>query len=108
MNILRTVVVVLLLVMLLLFSLNNWNPIEVKIWEGLILETKLPALLLVSFLLGLLPMWLLSKAGKWRLNRRINLLENSVRANTPSPPLATTSQLEAANPPPASPESQTP
>ena len=107
MHIVRTIVWVLLLVALLLFSLGNWNPVEIKIWEGLILETKLPALVFVSFLLGLLPMWLLSKAGKWRLNRRINLLENSVRANTPSPPLATSTQLETATPPPA-PESQTP
>ena len=56
MQIIRTAVWVLLLVALLLFSLNNWNPVEVKIWEGLILETKLPALVLLSFLLGLLPM----------------------------------------------------
>lgn len=98
MQIIRTAVWVLLLVALLLFSLNNWNPVEVKIWEGLILETKLPALVLLSFLLGLLPMWLLSKAGKWRLTRRISALENSVRANTPTPPLATTTQLEAAAP----------
>jgi hypothetical protein len=107
MQIIRTVIWVLLFVALVLFSLGNWAPVEIKIWEGLILETKLPALVLVSFLLGLLPMWLLSKAGKWRLNRRINLLENSVRANTPSPPVATSTQLEAATPPPA-PESQTP
>lgn len=107
MQIVRTAVWVLLLVALLLFSLNNWNPVEVKIWEGLILETRLPALVLVSFLLGLTPMWLLSKAGKWRLTRRINALENSVRANTPSPPLATTTQLDAASPAAAS-ESQKP
>ena len=107
MQIVRTIVLVLLLVVLLLFSLNNWNPIEVKIWEGLILETKLPALVMAAFLLGLVPMWLLAKAGKWRLTRRIGALENSVRANTPTPPLATTSQLEAASPAPL-PESQTP
>jgi lipopolysaccharide assembly protein A len=107
MQIVRTAIWVLLLVALVMFSLGNWSPVEIKIWEGLILETKLPALVLASFLLGLLPMWLLSKAGKWRLNRRINLLENSVRANTPSPPLATTTQLAEATPPKA-PESQTP
>ena len=106
MQIVRTITWGILLVVLLLFSLNNWRPVEVKIWEGLILETKLPALVLVSFLLGLLPMWLLSKAGKWRLTRRINALENSVRANTPSPPVATATQLEAASPP--APESTLP
>ena len=106
MQVVRTIVWVLLLIVLLLFSLNNWNPVDVKIWEGLILQTKLPALVLVAFLLGLLPMWLLSKAGKWRLTRRINALENSVRANTPSPPVATATQLEAASPP--APESTLP
>ena len=99
MQIIRTIVWVLVVVALGLFSLNNWVPVEIKIWEGLILETKLPALVFTAFLLGLLPMWLLAKTGKWRLNRRINVLENSVRANAaPPPPLATTTQLEAASP----------
>lgn len=96
MQIIRTIVWVLVVVALGLFSLNNWNPVEVKIWDSLILETKLPALVMASFLLGLAPMWLLAKAGKWRMNRRINALENSVRANASAPPLATSSQLEAA------------
>ncbi len=98
MQVIRTVVWVVLIGALLLFSLNNWNPVEVKIWEGLILETKLPALVLASFLLGLLPMWLLSKAGKWRLTRRINALENTVRATSTPPPLATATQLETQTP----------
>jgi putative membrane protein len=103
MQIIRTVVWVVVLIALLLFSINNWTTIEVKIWEGLLLETKLPVLVAISFLLGLIPMWLLHKAGKWRLNRRINALENTVKATstTPAPPLATSTQLEAAaNPEP--------
>ncbi len=96
MQVVRTIVWVLLIVVLLLFSFNNWQPVDVKIWEGLVLETKLPALVLVSFLLGLVPMWLLSKAGKWRLNRKINALEKTVQATTaPPPPIATSSQLDA-------------
>jgi uncharacterized membrane protein len=98
MRILRTIVWVVLAIALLLFSINNWTTVQVKIWEGLLLETKLPALVIISFLLGLVPMWLAYKAGRWRLHRRINALENTVRATTPSPPLATTTQLEAANP----------
>jgi lipopolysaccharide assembly protein A len=99
-QIVRTVVWVFLAVALLLFSFNNWTPVSIKIWEGLVLETKLPALVILSFLLGLLPMWLLSKAGKWRLTRRINALENTVKANAvpaPAPPIATSSQLQAAS-----------
>ena len=109
MQIIRTIVWVLVVVALGLFSLNNWNPVEIKIWDSLILETKLPALVMASFLLGLAPMWLLAKAGKWRMSRRINALENSVRANAAAPPLATSSQLEAATPatPVVPPESPT-
>ena len=96
MQIVRTVVWVVLVIALLLFSFNNWHPVDIKIWEGLILETKLPALVFVSFLLGLGPMWLLSKAGRWRLNRRINALENTVRATATPPLTGTSTQLEAA------------
>lgn len=97
MQIIRTVIWVLVLVALGLFTLNNWQPVEVKLWEGIILETKLPALVIVSFLMGFLPMWLLHKGVRWRLNRRIGLMENTVKASTmgnPSP-IATSTQLDA-------------
>ena len=81
------------LIALLVFSLNNWSTVEVKIWEGLIWETRLPALVVLSFLLGLVPMWLLHVAGRWRLKRRINVLEAVARQ--PSAALTTT-QLDAA------------
>ena len=87
MQIIRTIVWVILLIALLLFSINNWQDVEVKIWEGLILQTKLPALVVVSFLLGLAPMWLLHKTAAWRLRRRIGTLENSVRAASVSVPV---------------------
>ena len=105
MQIVRTIVWVLVLVALLLFSLNNWETVEVKIWEGLILETKKPVLVIASFLLGLLPMWLLHKGTKWRFNRRISALENSVRSATVSTPSAftTSTQLDAAAADPQSP-----
>ena len=97
MQIIRTVIWVLVLVALGLFTINNWQPVEVKLWEGIILETKLPALLIVSFLMGFLPMWLLHKGVRWRLNRRIGLMENTVKASSMGnpAPVATTTQLEA-------------
>jgi hypothetical protein len=52
-----------------------------------VLETKIPALVIVSVLLGLLPMWLLHQGSKWRLHRRISSLETAHRtaaANTPT------------------------
>ena len=81
MKIVRTVIWVLLLVALVVFSVNNWNPVEVKIWEGLVLETKIPALVVIAFLIGLVPMWLLHRATRWNNERRIASLENAARAS---------------------------
>ena len=91
MQIIRTIVWVLLLVVLLIFSINNWNPVEVKIWEGLVLETKIPALVVISFLVGLIPMWLLHRGKVFYLNRRIGSLETATRtaAVTPVAPAPT-------------------
>jgi len=75
MQIVRTIVWVLLLVGLSIFAINNWTPVEVKIWEGLVLETKVPALVIGAFLLGLMPMWLLHRGTSWRMKRRITSLE---------------------------------
>ena len=81
MQIVRTIVWVLILVALLAFSFFNWDPVEVTLWEILILETKVPALVSVSFLLGLIPMWAYHRSVKWSLNRRIRSLENAARSN---------------------------
>jgi uncharacterized integral membrane protein len=76
----RMIVWTLLLVALVAFSVTNWQPVEVKIWDNLILETKLPALVVGSFLLGLLPMWLIHRGVRWRLHRRIAGLESAHRS----------------------------
>jgi uncharacterized integral membrane protein len=98
MQIVRTIVWVLLLVILLLFSINNWTTVQVKIWEDLILETKLPALVVISFLLGLVPMWLAYLAGKWRYRRRIAMLENNVRTTAVAPPPPATAEETPVDP----------
>lgn len=86
MQIVRTVIWVLILFGLLTFSFFNWDPVEVNLWNNLVLETKVPVLVIVAFLLGLLPMWLYHRGLKWRLTRRISTLENATRANALSRP----------------------
>ena len=90
MQIVRTIFWVLLLVILLGFSFFNWKPVEVQIWDNLVLETKVPALVIVSFLLGLVPMWLIHRGAKWRLHRRITTLENAARNAAVAPPASPT------------------
>jgi hypothetical protein len=87
MQIVRTIVWVLLLAALLVFSAFNWNPVEVKIWEGLVLETKIPALVVIAFLLGLVPMWLMHRVSQWYYKRRLGSLESAAaRAAAMAPP----------------------
>ncbi len=85
MQIIRTIVWVLILFAILVFSFFNWRPVEVQLWNNLVLETRLPALVIVSFLLGLIPMWLYHRGAKWRYERRIRTLETAAATPTPSP-----------------------
>lgn len=93
MKIVRTVVWVLLLVALLVFSALNWKPVEVKVWEGLIVETKIPALVVIAFLIGLVPMWLVHRASRWNYDRRIASLENAARASAMAHPASSATPL---------------
>ena len=83
MGILRTIFWVLLAVVLVLFAINNWQTVEVRIWNSLLLETKLPALVIGAFLVGLLPPWALYRTQRWRMRKRIAGLEATIaRPNT--------------------------
>ena len=75
-QIVRTILWVLLLVGVLAFSFGNWDKqIDVRIWPGIVWDTRVPALVIVSFLLGALPMWLYHRGVRWGLLRRIAGLE---------------------------------
>ncbi len=80
MQIFRTIIWVLLLVGLLLFSVANWDPtVTVRIWQGIVVDTKIPAIVIVSFAIGFFPMWLYHRASKWRMQRKIVSLETATR-----------------------------
>jgi len=81
MQIVRTIIWVLILFGLLAFSFFNWEPVEVTLWDNVVLETKVPALVIIAFLLGLVPMWIYHRSVKWSLGRRIRSLENAARSN---------------------------
>lgn len=72
MNMLRTIIWVLLTAVLVIFAMANWSPVTVTVWPGEVLDTKLPLLILISFLVGSLPMWIALRTTRWTLNRRLN------------------------------------
>ena len=85
MQIVRTIIWVLALVAVLAFSAANWGQeVAVTVWPDLIWDTKLPAVVIVAFLLGMVPMWLLNLGTKWRLTRRIKTLETAQQARAQS------------------------
>ena len=71
MSFLQTLFWIVVAVIVALFCFNNWTVVDVNLWNGLILETKLPLLLAVFFLLGLVPPLLLWQATRYRLRRRM-------------------------------------
>ncbi len=103
MQVVRTLVWALILFGLLAFSFFNWDPVEVTLWDNFVLETKVPALVIISFLLGLTPMYLIHRGVKWRLNRRIMSLENAARSSALSrhEPSTAPAAAPAASPVPA-------
>ncbi len=91
MQIIRTILWVLLLAGLILFSVVNWDPtVTVRIWQGLVVDTKIPAIVLVSFAIGFVPMWLVYRASKWQLKRKIASLESAVRTAAATPVVSDT------------------
>jgi len=72
-----------------LFTFGNWVSVPVKLWGGLVAETNLPFLLLMTFLAGLLPTLAWQHAIRWRLRSRLNVAERTVAelraATSPEP-----------------------
>ncbi|WP_156370259.1 LapA family protein [Novosphingobium sp. Leaf2] len=93
MQIIRTITWVLLTAVLVAFIAMNWTKAPINFWplqDGNYLHFDWPVgvVALLFFGLGMLPVWLYLRAVRWRLERRIATLENSLRA-TSSPGVGT-------------------
>lgn len=86
MQVVRTIVSVLLVVALALFSFANWTPVTLHVWSGLLIDTMLPALVILAFAMGFVPMWLLHRAAMWQAKRRIAALELAAKPVLVAPP----------------------
>lgn len=75
MQFLKTIFWVLVAVVVVLFASWNWHPVAVNLWANLQADIKLPVLLLIAFILGWLPTWLILRAKLWSLQRRFEALE---------------------------------
>ncbi len=100
MQFLRTAFWVVLAIIIMIFSFANWNPVMIRLWGGLQLETKLPLIVIVAFLAGSLPFWALHKATRWSMRRKLDSAERALAAVTPTSytPVATTTDVPPPGP----------
>ena len=88
MQFLKTVFWVLIAVLVALFSFRNWFDVTVNLWGDIQADVKLPVLLLIVFLIGFLPTWLILRARIWSHRRRIEAMERNRLASLPPEPAA--------------------
>jgi uncharacterized integral membrane protein len=84
MQFLKTVFWVLIGIIVVLFSVRNWFAVTVNLWGDIQADTKLPVLLLIGFLIGWLPTWLILRARIWALRRRVDAMERNRLAALPA------------------------
>lgn len=77
MQFLKTIFWVLIAVVIALLASRNWLPVPLWLWGDIVVDIKLPLLLLLTFLLGWLPTWLVMRARLWTCTRRLEALERS-------------------------------
>jgi lipopolysaccharide assembly protein A len=78
MKFLRTLFWVVLAVSLAIFANRNWSDVTLSLWGNIQADVKLPFLLLVIFLLGFLPPYMMMRSRLWHLRRRLALAERPV------------------------------
>jgi uncharacterized integral membrane protein len=77
MRFLSTLFWVLLAVVVALFASRNWTDVTLNLWGDIQADVKVPILLLIVFLIGFLPTWLVMRARIWGHRRRMEALERS-------------------------------
>jgi len=77
MQFLKTLFWVLVAVIVALFASRNWGDVTLNLWGDIQADIKVPLLLLIAFLLGLVPTWLILRARIWSLHRRVEALDRS-------------------------------
>ena len=71
-------------VLLTLFAYVNLDEVvSFELWDQIVVDVKLPLLLLVTFLIGFLPTFLILRARIWTLKRRLEAQAKMHVANTP-------------------------
>ena len=82
MQFLKTLFWVLIAVIVALFSFRNWFDVTVNLWGDIQADVKIPFLLLIVFLIGFVPPWVIMRARVWGHRRRLEAIERQQVAVT--------------------------
>jgi uncharacterized integral membrane protein len=96
MQFLKTLFWVLIAVIVVLFGSRNWSDVTLNLWGDIQADIKLPVLVVVAFLIGFLPIWLIMRARIWSMRRRIEAMERNRLTSLPAEPAPTAAGEEPA------------
>lgn len=83
MQFLKTLFWVAIAVLLFYFGTRNWHSVTLNLWGDIQADVKVPVLLIVMFLIGFIPAWMVLRARVWQLRRRLDSLERQQVAREP-------------------------
>lgn len=78
MQFLKTLFWVVVAAVAVIFAYRNWIPVEIQLWGGLEADVKLPVLMLFAMLFGFVPMFLVHKASRWQLKRKLDNMQRGL------------------------------
>ena len=84
---LRTLFWIAITVIVVVFSVRNWVPVPINLFGDTVVETKLPMLLLIGFLIGFVPLYVWHRAIRWHHSRKLSQAERSTSFTAPPPPV---------------------
>ena len=84
MQFLRTTFWVAIAVILAIVASHNWHDVTLDLWGNIEVDIKMPVLLILIFLLGFLPPFLILRARLWQMRRRLDSLERAQAVPAPA------------------------
>jgi uncharacterized membrane protein YciS (DUF1049 family) len=86
MQFLKTLFWVVIAVFLAILGSRNWHDVTMNLWGDIQVDIKLPFLVIILFLIGWLPTYLLFRAKLWRVRTRLDNFERQQAAAQPIAP----------------------
>lgn len=86
MQFLRTTFWVAIAVILAIVASHNWRDVTLDLWGNIQVDIKMPVLLILVFLVGFLPPFLILRARLWQVRRRLESLDRAHAAPSPAAP----------------------